>query len=261
MSADTTLTFPALRVALTALWDRLLNIEPNRDGFLFTMPASFPDGWQMVLEISQKTPKGFRLSDQGRTLGWLAGQGQNVETEAIEAHVKRISGECGMRREGYELVRWLEAPLDATEIQVFTEGLIGISQLHLLHDPRAIEENVAETVVRRVFQDAGMTPERNHRLYITKERKIRVDFYQPSVRPVAVQLLRTKNDVTGKMEQWGFRWRELKKSHEGLMPVMLYDRSTQMIDSYCRHIGEAECELFCGFDETDRIHDVLKKAR
>lgn len=261
MSADTTLTSTILRESLTGLWDRLLNIEPHRDGLLFTLPASFPDGWQMVLEISQKTPKGFRLSDQGRTLGWLAGQGQNVETESIEAHISRIGNECGLRKEGCELVRWLEAPFSAEDVQIFTEGLIGISQLHLLHDPRAAEENVAETVVQKVFHDAGMKPERNHKLSITKERKIRVDFYQPTPRPVAVQLLRTKNDVSGKMEQWGFRWHELKKHYQGLMPVMLYDRNTQLIDSYTRHIGETECELFCGYDETDRIHEVLKKAR
>ena len=261
MSADTTLTSTALREALAAFWDRLLVIEAQRDGLIFTMPASLPDGWQMLLELSQKTPKGFRLSDQGRTLGWLMGHGQNIETEVMQAHIRRVCDECGIQREGSELYRWLQAPLDATDVHVFTEGLIGLSQLHLLHDPRAAEENVAESVVRRVFHDAGLKPERNHRLSITKERKIKVDFFMQAEHPVALQLLRSKNDLSGTMERWGFRWHELKKNYRGLRPVMLYDRNTQLIDSYSRHIGETECELFCGFDETDRIHQVLAKSR
>ena len=28
-----------------------------------------------------------------------------------------------------------------------------------------------------------------------------------------------------------------------------------------RHIGETECELFCGYDETDRIHQALDSFR
>ncbi len=27
------------------------------------------------------------------------------------------------------------------------------------------------------------------------------------------------------------------------------------------HIGETECELFCGYDETDRVHEVLDSAK
>ena len=45
------------------------------------------------------------------------------------------------------------------------------------------------------------------------------------------------------------------------MPVMLYDRNTMLVDSYSRHIGEEKCDLFCGYDETDRIHEVLEKAK
>jgi hypothetical protein len=39
---------------------------------------------------------------------------------------------------------------------------------------------------------------------------------------------------------------------------MLFDRNTHAIDAYSRHIADAECHLFCGFDETDRIHSTLR---
>ena len=261
MSVKTKLTAPHLRESLVSFWDGALKVEPHGDGFIFTMPASYPDGWQIVLEISQLTPKGFRLSDRGQTLGWLKGQGQNVETDGMVRHIERLCREYRMQEEGGELHRWLDIPLEAAELQVFTEGLVSVSNLHLLHDPRATEEKVAEMVVNRVFHDAGLMPSRNHRLSITKERKVTVDYFVESSRPVAVELLKSKNDLTGKMERWGFRWDELRKNYRKLVPIMLYDRNTQMIDSYCRHIGEEKCDLFCGYDETDRIHEALEKAK
>ena len=250
-----------LRESLRTFWDGALSIEPHRDSIIFTMPASYPDGWQITLEISQKTPKGFRLSDRGCTLTWLTGQGQNVETDGMKRHLSQICRECQMEMDGGEFFRWLAAPLDATDIHVFTEGLVAISHLHVLHEHRVAEENVAETTVQRIIVDAGLTPDRNHKLSITKERKITVDFYAEGRRSVAIELIKSKYDLSGKMERWGFRWDELKKTYTNLMPVMLYDRNTTTVDTYSRHIGEEKCELFCGFDETDRIHEVLAKVK
>jgi hypothetical protein len=90
---------------------------------------------------------------------------------------------------------------------------------------------------------------------------VTVDYFVLVKRPLAVQLIKKKSDVSGTMEKWGFRWDELEKAYSGLAPVMLYDRNTQAIDAYSRHIGESKCELFCGYDETDRIHDTLESIR
>lgn len=261
MTVETELTPTRLRESLNTFWDAALSVETHRDKLVFTMPASYPDGWQIVLEISQKTPKGFRLSDQGRTLAWLTGQGQKVDTDAMRRHLERLCQECRMNLDGGEFFRWLEAPVDGTDIQVFTEGLVAASHLHVLHEHRAAEENVAETLVGRVLVDSGLKPDRNRKLSITKERKVTVDFYAEAKRSVAIELIKTKHDLSGKMERWAYRWDELRKSHQSLMPVMLYDRNTMTVDSYSRHIGEEKCDLFCGYDETDRIHEVLEKAK
>jgi hypothetical protein len=261
MTVEPALTITTLRDTLQTFWEGAVSIEPHREALAFTMPASYPDGWQIVLEISQKTPKGFRLSDRGRTIAWLTGRGQNVHTEAMRRHLERLCKECRMDLDCGEFFRWLEAPLDGTDIQVFTEGLVAASHLHVLHEHRVAEENVAEATVQRVLMDSGMQSDRNHKLSITKDRKVSVDFYAEAKRAVAIELIKSKHDLSGKMERWGFRWDELRKSHQSLMPVMLYDRNTMLVDSYSRHIGEEKCELFCGYDETDRIHDVLEKAR
>jgi hypothetical protein len=261
MATETSLSSPDLRSLLTSFWDEVLEIESTRNGLLFTMPASYPDGWQLVLELSQKTPKGFRLSDRGKTLSWLTGQGQNIETDAMKHHLQRLCAEHCLGEEHGVLYRWLDLPLDATAIQVFAEGLVAISRLEILNDHRAAEEEVADRTVQRIFSDAGLSPKRKHRLHITKERAVSVDYFVEQRRPVALQILRTKTDFSGTMEKWGFRWHELKNNYAGLAPIMVYDRSTQIIDSYSRHIGESECELFCGYDETDRIHETLRSLR
>lgn len=257
MTVDTILSSASLRALLTTFWDEVLEIEPSREGFLFTMPFSYPDGWQVVLELSQKTPRGFRLSDRGKTLTWLSGQGQNIATDSMKHHLQRLYAEHYFEEEHGVLFRWLESPLNATDFQVFAEGVTAISRLNVLDDHRVSEEEVVEHTVQRILSDAGLSPKRKHRLHITKERSVSVDYFVEQRRPLALQILRTKTDLPGTMEKWGFRWQELKKNYSGLAPVMLYDRSTQFIDAYSRHIGETECELFCGYDEADRIHNTL----
>lgn len=261
MAAETKLSSTELRELLTSFWDEALEVESTPKGLLFTMPASYPDGWQVVLELSQKTPTGFRLSDRGKTLSWLSGQGQNIETDAMRHHLQHLCTEHFLQEEHGVLYRWLELPLDATDIQVFAEGLVAISRLEILNDHRAAVEEVADSIVQRILSDAGLSPKRKHRLHITKERAVSVDYFVEQRRPLALQILRTKTDLSGTMEKWGFRWHELKNNYAGLAPIMLYDRDTQIIDPYSRHIGESECELFCGYDETGRIHKTLNALR
>ncbi len=261
MGTETTLTSTDLRNLLTSFWNEVLEIESTPKGLLFTMPVSYPDGWQVVLELSQKTPKGFRLSDRGKTLSWLSAQGQNIGTEAMRQHLRRLCAEHHLMEEHGVLYRWLESPLDAADIQVFAEGLVAISRLEILNDHRAAEEDVADRTVQRIFSDAGLSPKRKHQLHVTKERKVAVDYFVEQRRSIALQILRTRSDFSGTMEKWGFRWKELKSNYDGLAPIMLYDRNAQIIDPYSRHIGESECELFCGYDETDRIHETLAALR
>ncbi len=261
MNGNTSLSIPHLRDLLTSFWGEALEIESTPRGLLFTMPVSYPDGWQIVLELCGKTPKAFYLNDRGRTLGWLMGRGQNIETDAMKDHIRRLCTEHFMEVENGVLYRWLETPLDAIDLQVFAEGLAAVARLGILNDHRAAEENVADDTVQRIFQDAQIPVKRKQRLNITQERTVAVDYFAELRRPVALQIVRSKTDFSGTMEKWGFRWHELKNNYPRLAPIMVYDRDTQIIDPYSRHIGETECELFCGYDETNRIHAALKELR
>ncbi len=131
----------------------------------------------------------------------------------------------------------------------------------MLHEHRVAEEDVADKTVQRVFLDAGLEPHRHYKLNIAKGPKVTVDYFIEKRRPLALEIIRARNDLTGTMQKWGYRWQELRKTYRGLAPVMLYDRNTQVIDTYEREVGERECELFCGYDETDRIHELLERVQ
>jgi hypothetical protein len=243
---------------LTDFWNGILEVQTTPQGLLFTMPVSYPDGWQVVLELQRIAPNTWRLTDRGQALNWLTGQGLNLQTEAMQAHLKRLCSEHFLQLSDGVLWRHLAWPFEGGDMHVFAEGVAAISRLELLNEHRAHEEDVASQAVQRTLQDAHLPFQQHHKLSITADRSIAVDFYVAQKRPAAIQILKTKTDLPGTMEKWGFRWRALKGLNPSLAPIMLFDRNTQTVDAYSRHIAQAECELFCGFDEADRIHSTLR---
>ncbi len=224
------------------------------------MPQTGADGWQLVLEITEPTPGKARVSDAGRTLGGLAAEGQNIESESVRAHLAAILRESHLEQDGIELFRWLPLPLDPVEIHVFAEALAAVTHLRLLHEPTLRSQDVADLTLRRVFADRQIQALQGATLPGRTE-KVRVDYLVQAVRPVAFEILRRKGRLLSVMEQWGYRWMDIKKVAPSLMPVMLYDPASQEIDSESRAIGEEVCSLFCAYDQTDRIHGVLEEAR
>ena len=125
MSVDADLIVE-LRGLLNGFWNEALEIEPLASGVAFTMPMSYPDGWQVMMELCRKTPARFHLSDRGKTLAWLLGQGQNIGTDAVKNHLKRLYSEHAIKETNGVLYRWLHAPLDPIDLQVFAEGLVAV---------------------------------------------------------------------------------------------------------------------------------------
>jgi len=258
VNTPTSFSAADLRALLTDFWNGILEVQTTPQGLLFTMPVSYPDGWQVVLELQRIAPNTWRLTDRGQALNWLTGQGLNLQTEAMQAHLKRLCSEHFLQLSDGVLWRHLAWPFEGGDMHVFAEGVAAISRLELLNEHRAHEEDVASQAVQRTLQDAHLPFQRHHKLSITADRSIAVDFYVVQKRPAAIQILKAKTDLPGTMEKWGFRWRALKGLNPSLAPIMLFDRNTQTVDAYSRHIAQAECELFCGFDEADRIHSTLR---
>lgn len=238
-----------------------LAVESTPQGLALALPHTLPDGWQMVVELHPGPPKKLKLTDGGRTLGWLAAHGQNVETDAVAGKVRELCRQTGMEQDGWELFRWLDIPVQGVEVHVFAEGLSSVVQLYHLHEPIPRGVDVADRTLRRVFTDRKLTALENHPLDGKTERAVRVDYYIPLSHPVAFQVLHRRGRIQATMEQWGYRWQDLRKVHPQLKPAMVYDPAVQVVDEAALAIGREVCDLFCSYDETDRIHELLESAK
>ena len=259
-AANTALQTDTIRTALQSFWSEALQVEPIKDGFAIAMPISLPDGWQMVVDLTDQTPAGVKLTDRGRTLSWLATQGQHNDTTNLTEEIATICRQSQIQQDGWELFRWLPLPLQGVDIHVFTEGLSNIAHLYYLREVTPRSQEVADITLRRVFADRKLEAQINASLVGKTEQKVSVDYLVRPGKLVAFQLLRRKGRVTAFMEQWGYRWNDLRKMNPNLMPAMLFDPAVQDIDSESQAIGQDVCELFCPYNETDRIHALLARA-
>jgi hypothetical protein len=237
-----------------------LEIAVTKSGISLAVPLSFPDGWQVLFDLEPLTPRAVRVTDCGRTLQWLAAAGQNIEGEGLVTMLNERICTFELQRDGWELYRELALPLAGVDLHLFGEALVSIAHLNYLHEPASKPPNVARQTVEKVFREREIVPSQRHPLDGKVEKDIRVDYYIEARRPVAMEVLGRRGIITGYMEQWGFRWRDLRDAHPALMPVMVYDPAVQEVDGLAQAIGESECELFCPYSETERIHAVLDKS-
>lgn len=261
MSVTTSLNPNSVRNALQSFWSEMLEVGETRTGLALAVPLCRPDGWQIIVEIDELTPKAARLTDRGRTLQWLASAGQNVESPGVGSLLNDRLRTFGLSRDAWEIYREVSLPLQGIDIHLFGEALVNIANLGNLHEPVARTQNIAEQTVERVFADRELHPQRNQTLSGRVEQKVKVDFFlDDTAHPVAVQVLNRRGSVTSYMEQWGFRWRDLRDAKPTLLPAMIYDPATQEIDATAKAIGESVCEVFCPYHETQKLHELLERA-
>ncbi len=251
------LTEEGLRQELVQFWGDALEVGQTRQGLALALPQTYPDGWQMVVDVEDHLPSGIRLTDRGRTLEWLSAQGQNIDTPAMSRHLNAICNEYELQRDGLELQRWLERGVEAVDIHVFAEALVGVAHLHVLHEPHPRTLDVPDQMLKRVFKDHRVEATARASLDGQTRKGVHVDYLVEQDHLKAFQIIRQHGRILSTMERWGFRWHDLQASHPGLMPAMIFDPHHQEIDAESRAIGEDVCTLFCSYEETDKIHQFL----
>lgn len=261
MSENTNILHPdSVRQTLQSFWGESLEIAVTRSGLALAVPLCFPDGWQVLFDLQPLTPKAVRVTDHGRTLQWLAGAGQNIEADGLVAMLNERMRTFQLQRDGWELYRELPLPLAGVDLHLFGEALVSIAHLNNLHEPASKPPNVARQTVEKIFRERQISPHSNFKLDGKLEKGIQVDYYVEAKQPVAVEVLGRRGAILGYMEQWGFRWRDLRDTHSSLLPVMIYDPAVQDVDSTSQRIGESACELFCSYEQTDQINGLLDRA-
>lgn len=252
-------TRDGLREALTSFWDGQLQIEPEGRGLAVAMPLMDSSGWQVVVHLVPFTPGQWILSDQGATLGMIDDAGKDPDGKGLREAVASQGRLYGFERDGLVLQRTVRFPFDPAEIQIFAEGLVALSHLCPKrkdtvgnHTSQRIEERIS-----RYFYDRQWTPKRHHKLAGVVETAIEVDFYLEGVRPLALQPVGRPRHLRNYMEQWGWRWTDLKNAHPDLIKMMVFDPDSQHWDNDSMRIGEEVCDIFVPVYESEEALNGL----
>ncbi len=252
-----TLTQENVRQMMGDFWSEALELGATRHGLSLAVPQTFPDGWQITLDLDDQLPSGVKMTDRGRTLGWLAAQGQNTETDTLKRHLEFICRECEIERDGLELYQWVSGGVEAVQIHTFAEALVNVAHLYSLRDLKARTLDVPDQSLQRIFKDHQVEATRGKALDGHARKKVPVDYLVATRGPMAFQIIREQGKILNTMERWGFRWNDLRTVTPSLRPAMIYDPHHQQIDRESRAIGETVCELFCSYEDTEQIHEFL----
>lgn len=246
------------RVALTRFWGELLSIEPAKDGAVLALPLMFPDGLQVVVRVTPVSATTALISDRGETLARLAEEGMNLEAAAIGELLRERLRAFEIRRDGWELQKTISLPIEGVDIQIFAEALVSVAHLIYRHEPEPAAEEVADRTVGRFFAERDLKPRRNFALEGRLERRISIDYFLERGAGLAVEVVNRRHQLLPYMEQWGWRWTDLRSRHPGLVRAMVYDPENQPWDETALSIGRSVCEVFCPYFETERLAEVVE---
>src|SRR5260221_175859 len=112
MSITTALLNPnTIRESLQSFWSETLEVAETRTGLALAVPLCRPDGWQIIVEVDELTPKAARLTDRGRILQWLANSGQSVDGPGFASLLNDRLRTFGLSRDGWEIYHEVSQPL------------------------------------------------------------------------------------------------------------------------------------------------------
>jgi hypothetical protein len=259
-------TFPTLtadcRDALVRFWGEQLAVEPTRTGVILALPLMYPNGLQVVMEVCPISAARAVVSDEGRTLAEFFNTGFNVDARAKQTHAllhDRIKA-FELIKDGFELKKEISLPVDGIDLHLFGEGLVSIAHLIYRHEPDSFVESAADRTLRQVFRDRKVVPLENVALEGRVEKRIRVDYLITGKHRLAMEVVRRRGSDLGYIEQWAWRWTDLKNRDRSLLNAMIYDPDIQDYDQTALEIGRSVCDEFCPYFETNRINKLVQRA-
>lgn len=245
---------------LSQFWGETLQVVWQGDHAFLAYPLMLPDGVQIVFELRPTTATTGLLTDGGQIASRLAGDGLNLESESTSRLLDEKLAFYNIQRDGFELLRPISLPVDPVEVQVYAEGLLAVAHLINRHEPEANEESVARRSIERLFASRHLAPRRNHVLQGRLEQSIRVNYFIESKKALALEVVERKTNLHGYMQQWGWRWSDLKLAHPTIRRAMIYDPDRQDWDSTALEIGRSVCDVFCPYHESAILDDALAAA-
>ena len=260
-TADLILLSPnACRTAVESFLREQVVAEATRRGVVMSLPLMYPDGLQVQVHLEPMTPTCALITDRGRTLSLLHESGLNLDARQTQALLAERKQMFELTQAGFELQREIPLPLQGIDVQLFAESLVSIAHLIYKHEPGTAEESVADRTLRQIFKERQLEPMVNGVVDGAIEKGIRVNYFLPGSRPLACKVVKRRGPMLGYMEQWGWRWMDIKQQNPRLLRGMVYDPDKQEWDKTTLDIGKSVCDLFCPYFETQQIHDALDRA-
>jgi len=83
-----------------------------------------------------------------------------------------------------------------------------------------------------------------------------VEFYIEGARSLALQTVSRSHQLRPYMEQWAWRWTDLRRAHPNLLEVMVFDPDNQAWDAETLRLGEQVCDIFVPYYEAESALDA-----
>jgi hypothetical protein len=262
MTADKTLNVAHLRESFASFWNDQLKIEAVRDGLIVSPPLLYADGWQVVLFLKALTPSKWLIHDGGEVLGRLADAGISQVQSQFSAIFEQQAQFYGFEQDGLILQRVIDYPFQIADIQIFAEALVALSHQapKIQKEVRVNTEQLIEQRVNSFFYNRQLQPKRRFKLEGQVEKSITVDYYLEGSHPLALQPVNRSQNLLPYMEQWGWRWTDLKNRYPEMKRVMVYDPDNQKWDRASLNIGRSVCDIFVPYTETEEAMGSLLTA-
>ena len=251
------------RAALAKCWGDQLRIEPATDGFFLALPLMYPDGMQVVIQLTPVSDRAAILSDRGETLARLGTSGVDLtqprNAEFLNEKLKMFE----MQRDGLDLQKAIHLPVDGIDVHLFGEALVSISHLIYRHELASPRAQYVYTAVQGLLRRKCLTFKEGEDAYVLGrvEQRIGVDFLVTDKRVIACKTVERRGRMRDYIEQWGYRWMDARQHNRKLVRAMFYDPENQQWDDHSQRIANDVCEIFQPYFETDKISAALDSYR
>lgn len=247
---------------MRAFQDTETRVEPTAHGFAMALPLMYPDGMQVVVNLEQAAPRDVILSDGGRTLGALHEMGLHLDgggrrTQELLAERLRT---FELRQEGFNLLRAVRLPLQGVDIQIFAEAIVSIAHLQYRIERAQPAKQGAMAAVHQILDARKVFYRTNAPLDGRVEKAIRVDYLLGQASQLALQVISRRGPVRDYMEQWGWRWTDIRNQNPGILRGMVYDPDSQEWDHTSLSIGREVCDVFCPYTERAELNAALDRV-
>ena len=254
------LTPEACIETMQRFWREQVAAKATPAGVVLSLPLMYPDGLQVQVRIDAVTPSAAIITDNGRTLARLSETGLNLNAEETASWLEERRNIFELEQDGFELRKQIRLPLDGIDVQLFGEALVSISHLLYRFEPTTRETSPADRAVLQVFQAHRVEPETNVPLDGKIEKGIRVDYLLRRREALARKVVRRRGSMLAYMEQWGFRWNDLKQRNPNLIRSMVYDPEKQNWDDTTIAIAQEVCEVFCPYFDTKALDEAVERT-